>query len=103
MSGFTVTDELLECGATVQRLTAMMASQSDELVNTKDCTICVCNLNCKQEQDCLTFAEQNGIGIHIYNLCAQLLRYKRPVLILGGNLNYGISTRHGMTWCGNAS
>ena len=46
MSGCTVKDEILECGATIQGLTAAMAAQSDELVETKDCTICVCNLNC---------------------------------------------------------
>ena len=72
-------------GATIEDITSELSKLTNEQIEDFDVTIVVCMLNAKSGQSQLSFAEMNGVGAHINALCTQLLRHKRPAIILGGN------------------
>ena len=73
------------CGAQLQDITSDLSRMSETVIESLDCTIVVCMLNAPPNQAMLTFEEMNGIGSHINDLCAQLLRHKRAAIIIGGS------------------
>ncbi len=83
--GVHVTESIVS-GATVQDITRnQLGSMSKETIDAIDCIILVCMPNARQGQQAFDFKEMSGIGVHIIELCRQLLTHKRAAVILGGD------------------
>ena len=81
----TELSEQISSGATLEDLSLrFLGVLTQEQIDSKDCTICVCMLNAPNGARQLISAGRSGMGAHVVELCQRLLLHKRAAIMLGG-------------------